>query len=55
MIAVSKVKKTKHNESMRILEMRQKIKDELYIDCAIHRIALVLSKKLVENHESVRN
>lgn len=54
MIAVSKVKKTIQNESVRILEMRQKIRDELYIDCAVHRIALVLSKKLVENHESVR-
>ncbi len=55
MIAVSKVKKTSKNESARVLEMRQKIRDELYMDCAVHRIALVLSKKLVENNETVRN
>ena len=54
MIAVSKQKKTSRIESTRVLEMRQKIKDELYIDCAVHRIALVLSRKLVENHETGR-
>ncbi len=54
MIAVSKQKKTTKNESDRVLEMRQKIRDELYIDCAVHRIALVLSRKLVENHEVIR-
>jgi len=54
MIAVSKQKKTTKNEYDRVLEMRQKIRDELYIDCAVHRIALVLSRKLVENHEVIR-
>lgn len=54
MIAVSKQKKTSINESAHVLEMKQKIKDELYINCAVHRIALVLSRKLVENNESGR-
>ncbi len=54
MTAVAKQKKTIKNESERIIEMRKKIRDELYMDCAIHRIALVLSKKLVENHEIMR-
>lgn len=31
-----------------ILEIREKIKDESYIECAIQRIALVLSKRLVD-------
>lgn len=32
----------------RILEMREKIKDKDYIECAIQRIALVLSKRLMD-------
>lgn len=33
----------------RILELRMKIQDETYITSAVHRIALVLSRQLVED------
>jgi hypothetical protein len=39
-------------ENPRILELREKIKDEGYLQGAIQRIALVLSNKLIENKES---
>lgn len=50
MISVSSGKKLKQEVSPRVLEMRRKIHDLDYIDSAIHRIALVLSRKLVENN-----
>lgn len=31
-----------------ILDIREKLKDKGYIDCAIQRIALVLSKRLMD-------
>lgn len=37
--------------STRILELRKKIHDSNYLDSAIQRIALVLSKKLVEDDD----
>ena len=36
--------------SPRILELQKKIQDENYINSAIDRIALVLSRQIVENH-----
>lgn len=44
----SSKKETNDNVSARILEIREKIKDEQYIDCAIQRIAWVLSKRLID-------
>ncbi len=38
-------------ENPRILELREKIKDEGYLQGAILRIALVLSDKLMETKE----
>lgn len=40
--------KKKKAENPRIRELQEKIRDEGYIQGAIHRIALVLSNKLVE-------
>lgn len=40
--------------SDRIIELRQKIRDDEYVDFAIQRIALVLSRKLVEDKEQSR-
>ncbi|NLM00588.1 MAG: hypothetical protein GX220_03925 [Treponema sp.] len=54
MISVAKKAKTKKNVSPRILEMRKKINDDEYLDNAIFRIALVLSKKIVENNDFQR-
>jgi hypothetical protein len=39
-------------ENPRILELREKIKDEGYLQGAIQRIALVLSNRLIENKEN---
>lgn len=44
----SSTKENNEQVSARILEIRAKIKDQRYIDCAIERIALVLSKRLVD-------
>lgn len=41
-------KVTDDKVSARILEVREKIKDDSYIECAIQRIALVLSKRLID-------
>lgn len=40
--------------SAHILEIRQKIQDEKYLDGAIHRIALILSRKLIEDNDFER-
>lgn len=39
--------------SDRILELRQKIHDPMYINNSIQRIAYVISKKLIENPEEL--
>jgi len=39
------------NENPRILELREKIRDEGYLQGAIQRIALVLSNSLVESKD----
>jgi hypothetical protein len=54
MISINSTKKNKQNAAERVLEMRAKIADDAYLDSAIHRIALVLSRKLVENSMSTR-
>lgn len=38
-------------EDKRIRELREKLKDEAYLQGAIERIALVLSNKLIEGKE----
>jgi len=43
--------KTIAAENPRILELKEKIKDDRYIQGAIQRIALVLSDKLIEVKE----
>ncbi|MBO4859104.1 MAG: hypothetical protein J5527_11385 [Treponema sp.] len=40
--------------SPRILELREKIHNEEYLNNAIQRIAQVISKKLVENPEELK-
>ena len=40
--------------SPRLLELRKKIYTQEYLDNAIQRIAMVISRKLVENHEELR-
>lgn len=47
------ITKTKAAMSPRILELREKIKDERYVQGAIQRIALVLSNKLIEVKDNV--
>lgn len=42
------------NLSPRILELREKIHSEEYLENAIQRIAQVISKKLVENPEELK-
>ena len=44
--------KTVVAENSRIRELKEKIKDESYIQGAIQRIALVLSDKLIEVKEN---
>jgi len=39
-------------ENPKILELREKIRDEGYVQGAIQRIALVLSNKLIESKET---
>jgi hypothetical protein len=40
--------------SARILELREKILDENYIENAIQRIALILSRKLAEKPKNLK-
>ncbi|MBO4532936.1 MAG: hypothetical protein J5726_04475 [Treponema sp.] len=40
--------------SPRLLELRKKIYTQEYLDNAIQRIAMVISRKLVENPEELR-
>lgn len=47
------ITKTKAAMSPRILELKEKIKDERYVQGAIQRIALVLSNRLIEVKENV--
>lgn len=44
-------KKSHADESERILEIKKKIQDEKYLDGAIYRIAMILSRKLMEEDE----
>ncbi len=54
MMSMTSNKKNKQNVAERVLELRAKIADDDYLDSAIHRIALVLSRKLVENSLAAR-
>ncbi|MBR6341119.1 MAG: hypothetical protein IKR64_04385 [Treponema sp.] len=40
--------------SPRLLELRKKIHSEEYLESAIQRIAMVISRKLVENPEELK-
>ena len=40
--------------SPRVMELRQKIHDEEWVDFAVQRIAQVLSRKLVEGEEQLQ-
>lgn len=42
------------SREMRVRELQQKVQDQAYMEAAIQRIALVLSRKLVENNTVVR-
>lgn len=42
------MKKKIEPNTTRILELKEKIKDERYIQGAIHRIALVLSDRIID-------
>lgn len=46
----SKNPSDKQTLSPKILELRKKIQDENYVNSAIDRIALILSRQIVENH-----
>lgn len=48
MNSVENINIKKQEASARILELRKKITDQTYLDNAIQRIALILSRKLVE-------
>ena len=47
-------KTEERNLSPRLLELRKKIYTQEYLDNAIQRIAMVISRKLVENPEELR-
>ncbi|WP_296019678.1 MULTISPECIES: hypothetical protein [unclassified Treponema] len=48
------ISKSVNNQfSDRVLELRRKIHDSEYVDFAVQRIAQVLSRKLVEDSETV--
>ena len=46
--------KLEKETSARIVEMREKILDENYIENAIQRIALILSRKLAEKPKNLK-
>ena len=46
--------KLEKETSARILELREKILDENYIENAIQRIALILSRKLAEKPKNLK-
>ncbi|MBQ5400227.1 MAG: hypothetical protein IKQ66_04990 [Treponema sp.] len=51
---VSKTLSAKNkNNAMRIKELQQKIQDENYINFAVERIALVVSRQIVEKRNSL--
>lgn len=45
---------SEQENSERILELRKKIMDEKYLDNAIQRIALILSRQLVEKPKNLK-
>ena len=46
--------KLEKETSARILELREKILDENYIENAVQRIALILSRKLAEKPKNLK-
>lgn len=54
MSSISNDKTSDQCVSARILELRRKIQDEAYIDNAVQRIALVLSRRIVEKPKSFK-
>lgn len=51
---VSKKSLANAERDARVRELRQKVHDQMYMEAAIQRIALVLSRKLVENNNLTR-
>ncbi len=51
MTAISNSSGAKYSD--RVMELRQKIHDDEYLDFAVQRIAQVLSRKLVEDSDRV--
>ena len=51
---VSKKTLNRTNRENRVLELQRKVHDQVYMEAAIQRIALVLSRKLVENNNATR-
>ncbi len=49
-MSVTKKHSAKAARAARVRELQQKVHDKEYMEAAIQRIALVLSRKLVENH-----
>jgi hypothetical protein len=49
MKSVPQQKPTQNIPSERILELRQKIHDNVYLENAVQRIAFVMSRQLVDN------
>ena len=54
MSTISNNKTSDQIVSAKILELRQKIQDESYVDNAVQRIALVLSRRIVEKPRGVK-
>ncbi|MGP1588162.1 MAG: hypothetical protein ACTTHG_07480 [Treponemataceae bacterium] len=54
MSSASTRRSVKSDNTARILEIRNKIHDEKYLDGAIYRIAMILSRKLMEDNEIER-
>ena len=55
MNAVNLNRSKKQEVSANILEIRKKIQDEKYLEGAIQRIAMILSRKLIEDNDFERN
>ena len=51
---VSKKSLVSAERDARVRELQQKVYDQVYMEAAIQRIALVLSRKLVENNNILR-
>ena len=44
-------RKSSIDEAEKILEIKRKIQDEKYLDGAVYRLAMILSKKIIEGDD----